>query len=432
MRMMTSSGQQGRGGRRRPGLCGTLAAMTALALLLAACGDAADDGGGDGDVAADVGVDLEEQVLTIGALNDESGPAAQIGEPFAIGKRMLVEQVNAGDLDILPEGWTVELVERDHGYNPQQSVQAFQELADQVLYFATSFGTPPTQPLVEDATSREITIFPASLESGMAENEYTPPIGSPYKVEAHQAVDWAVEDGGEDLAFGVIYQGDDYGQDGLEGAREAAEHHGIEIVAEVEVAPGETDVTGPVSQVAEAGATHVLLTTLPSATGPILGTAASEEYFPVWLGNTPAWIDAFFNEDVLPSATYQNFRWVSGLTLWGEDVPGMEDFLAAYEEYGSDLHPPDFYLIASYAQGVLGLEAFARALEAGDVTRNGYHEALRTIEDYDAKGLFPERIDLDEFPYVTTTDTRVLAPGETLEDWETLRDFSTPDSWEGL
>ncbi len=431
MRMMRSTSAPARPGRRPYGLRATVAGMTALALVLAACGDAVDDTD-DGDIAADVGVDLDEQVLRIGTLNDESGPAAQIGEPFAIGKRMLVEQVNAGDLDILPEGWTVELVERDHGYNPQESVQAFQEIADDVLYFATSFGTPPTLPLVDDARERGITLFPASLESGMAEHEYTPPIGSPYKVEAHQAVDWAVEDAGDDLAFAIIYQGDDYGQDGLEGVREAAEHHGIDIVAEVEVAPGEPDVTGPITQVSEAGATHVLLTTLPSATGPILGTAAGQEFFPVWLGNTPAWIDAFFNEEVLPSAVYQNFRWVTGLTLWGDDVPGMEDFLAAYEQYGSDLHPPDFYLIASYAQGLLGLEAFARALDAGDVTRDGYHEALRSIEGYDAGGLFPEDIDLDEVPYATTTDTRVLAPGEDLESWEVLRDFSTPDSWEGL
>ena len=431
MRMMRSTSAPARPGRRPYGLRATVAGMTALALVLAACGDAVDDTD-DGDIAADVGVDLDEQVLRIGTLNDESGPAAQIGEPFAIGKRMLVEQVNAADLDILPEGWTVELVERDHGYNPQESVQAFQEIADDVLYFATSFGTPPTLPLVDDARERGITLFPASLESGMAEHEYTPPIGSPYKVEAHQAVDWAVEDAGDDLAFAIIYQGDDYGQDGLEGVREAAEHHGIDIVAEVEVAPGEPDVTGPITQVSEAGATHVLLTTLPSATGPILGTAAGQEFFPVWLGNTPAWIDAFFNEEVLPSAVYQNFRWVTGLTLWGDDVSGMEDFLAAYEDYGSDLHPPDFYLIASYAQGLLGLEAFARALDAGDVTRDGYHEALRSIEGYDAGGLFPENIDLDEVPYATTTDTRVLAPGEDLESWEELRGFSTPDSWEGL
>ena len=432
MRTTKSSGGGVRRAHRLQGWRTRAAGAAVVALTVAACGDAVEDDVDPDDIATDVGVDLDEQVVRIGALNDESGPAAQIGEPFAIGKRMLVEQINAGEIDVLPEGWTVELVERDHGYNPQESVQAFQEIADDVLYFATSFGTPPTMPLVEDATGRNITIFPASLESGLAENEVTPPIGSPYKVEAHQAVDWAVEDGGDELSLGIIYQGDDYGQDGLDGVNEAAEHHGIDVAAAVEIAPGETDVTGPVTQLAEAGATHVVLTTLPSATGPILGTAAQLDYFPVWLGNTPAWIDQFFNEEVLPAATYQNFRWVTGLTLWGDDVAGMEDFLAAYEQFGEELHPPDFYLIASYAQGLMGLEAFDRALENGDATRDGYHEALRSIDDYDARGLFPEAVDLDTFPYETQTDTRVLAPGESLEDWETIRDFSTPESWAGL
>lgn len=409
-----------------------VAAMAAVALALAACGPAADSTDNDADVATDFGVNLEEQVVTIGALNDESGPVAQIGVTFAVGKRMLAEQVNAGDIDILPEGWTVELVERDHGYNPQQSVQAFQEIGDDILYVATSLGTPPTLPLVEDATAREITIFPASLESGMAERQYTPPIGAPYKVESHQAVDFSVEDGGDDLAMGVIYQGDDYGQDGRDGAREAAEFHGIDIVAEIEIAPGETDVTGPVTQLTEAGATHVLLATVPSSTGPILGTAAGLDYFPVWLGNTAAWIDAFFNEDVLPSAIYENFHWVTGFSMWGDDVAGMDDFLAAYETYGADQSPQDFYLIVSYAQGLLGLEAFARALESGDATRAGFHEALRTIEGYDAGGLFPQPLDLGEVPYVTQSDTRVLSPGEGLDDWEVVRDFSTPESWGGL
>jgi hypothetical protein len=47
----------------------------------------------------------------------------------------------------------------------------------------------------------------------------------------------------------------------------------------------------------------------------------------------------------------------------------MEAFLAAYEEFGSETYPPDFYILASYTQALLGFEAFARAYAAGDVTR---------------------------------------------------------------
>jgi ABC-type branched-subunit amino acid transport system substrate-binding protein len=436
------------------------ASILALSLLLAACGgdaeeDAADDDGAEeepaddgdddagddgedgddgaaGELAADFGVDVENRVLTIGALDDVSGPGSTIGLPYAIGKRIAVEQANAGELDLLPEGWTVELIERDHGYNPQNSVAEFNAIKDDVLYFATTFGTPNTLPLVSLATPEEITLYPASLSSELAINEYTPPIGAPYKVEAEHAVAHAFAEAGDDLAFGVIYQLDDYGGDGLAGAEDAAEFLGIELVGAEGVAPGESDVTAPVQALQNAGATHILLAVLPSTTGPVLGTAAQLGYGPVFYGLTASWIDAFFNPEVLPPPVYANYRWATGLPLWGEDLPGMEAFLAAYETYGAEQYPPDFYILASYTQALLGFEAFARAYEAGDVTRAGYYEALRSIDNFDAFGLYNAPIDMTGFPYATLTDTRILAPGENLEDWTVLADWATPDSWTGI
>ena len=44
----------------------------------------------------DSGVNTDTMTITIGALNDQSGPAAAIGKPFALGKSILAKQVNAG------------------------------------------------------------------------------------------------------------------------------------------------------------------------------------------------------------------------------------------------------------------------------------------------------------------------------------------------
>lgn len=394
-------------------------------------GDAADDGAAT-QLAADVGVDVANRVLSIGALNDISGLRATIGAPYAVGTRVAVEQANAGQLDLLPEGWTVELIERDHGFDPQNSVDEFNAIKDEVLYFATTFGTPNTLPLVDLATPEEITLFPVSPSSQLAVNEYTPPIGAPYEVEAHHAVAHAVEEAGDDLAFGVIYQLDDYGEDGLRGVQDAAEYHGIEIVGEQGVASGADDVTAPVQALQDAGATHVLLAVLPSTTGPVLDAADELGYSPAWYGLTASWIDAFFRPQVMPPELYANFRWVTGLPLWNEDLPGMPAFMAAYGEFGAGSFPPDVYILASYAQALLGFEAFARAHEAGDVTRAGYYDALRSIDDFDAFGLYPTPIDMTAFPYVTLTDTRIVAPRENLADWEILADFDTPESWAGI
>ena len=284
--------------------------MVALSIALAACG-----GGGEPDsvrATAAPGVDLVHKVLSIGELNDESGPVAAIGRPWALGKRILEKQVNAGNSGLLPPGWKIRLVSRDHGYNPQRSVQLFNEIRDQVLFIGTSFGTPNTLPLRPLLQRHEIVAFPASLSSKMAEFEYTPPLGPSYRLEAMRAMDYAVDRLGADaISAGIIYQQDDYGQDGFEGWHHAARHHGVRVVAEATYAPGQADYTAAVSAMKKAGVNVVFLAAVPSATGPILGTAAQLDYKPMWLGNSPAWVDRFFDPTVLPPAVLANYHHVS-------------------------------------------------------------------------------------------------------------------------
>lgn len=380
-----------------------------------------------------IGIDMEAKTVTIGALNAESGPAAAIGKPYAIGKRLLAKAVNEGEVDVLPEGWTVKLVEKDHGYNPQKSVQHYNAIKDKVLFVATSFGTPNTLPLVDMLERDTMVAFPASLSSEMAEHKFTPPLGPSYKVEAMRAMDWVVEDAGgaDKVKAGIVYQQDDYGKDGLEGWKKAAEHHGVEIVSEQTIAAGQQDVTAVITALKDKGANYVLLTTLPSTTGPVLATAAQLKYTPNWVGNTPAWIDTFFTDDSpLPKEVFENFYWVTGLSFWGEEgVGGMEDFIALYEKYGKEMGKPDFYILASYGQGLVELEALRRAIEKGPVTREAYVEALTSIEKYDAGGLF-QPIDLTDFPYETSNRTRVLEPNMLEDTWEPVAPYATPASLE--
>ncbi|MBI4260403.1 MAG: ABC transporter substrate-binding protein, partial [Actinobacteria bacterium] len=354
---------------------GPFAALAVAVVLVAgAC-----SGGGEGDtgdVTVDIGVDAQSKVIRIGALNDVSGPAAVIGKPFALGKQILVNQINAGGSGLLPEGWTIELIERDHGYNPGSSVQYYNEVKDQVLFFATSFGTPNTLPLQPLLEQDGIVAFPASLSSAMAENQYTPPIGTPYSLEAMRAMDFAVEDAGgaANVRAAIVYQQDDYGADGLAGWRQAAEHHGIQIVSEQEVTPTQSDFTATVTALQGAGANYVMLTTLPTATISILGTAAGLGFEPAWLGNTPSWVDAFSNPEILPIAARDTYYWISSLPVWRESLPGIDAFHGAFERFAAEEATPNFYILASYIQGLVEIEAARRAIEGGDISRAGYLE----------------------------------------------------------
>jgi len=380
-------------------------------------------------IKAGKGVDVEGKKLVMGGLNAETGPAAAIGKPYAVGKRILAKQVNAGGSGLLPEGWTIELVEKDHQYNPTQAVQHYNAMKDDVLVVGTSFGTPNTLPLREMLERDGLIAFPASLSSEMAAHEHTPPLGPSYNVEAERAMDWAVENAGgaDKVKAAIVYQKDDYGADGLAGWKAAAARHGVEIVSEQSVSPGQKDVTAVVAALKKAGANYVLLTVLASATGPIVGTAAQLQYAPTWIGNTPAWIDRFFSPEVIPSAVFGKFHWVSGLTYWGEDVPGMKEFIEAYDKYGKDESPPDFYIMASYVQGLAALEIFRRALENGDVTRAGYLAALHSLDGWNGGGMF-QPVSLKAVPYVTSTKTRILKPDFENKSWTEVAPYADPQA----
>lgn len=382
-----------------------------------------------GDIVHDVGVDSEARLIRIGALNDLSGPAAAIGHPYAVGKRVLVDQINAGGSGLLPEGWRLELLEEDHGYNPQASVQAYNKIQGDVLFIATSLGTPNTLPLRPLLQRDGVVAFPGSLSSKMAEFEFTPPTAAPYTLEAARAMDWVVAEAGaaENVRAGIVYQRDDYGEDGRRGWQQAAEFLGVSIVSEQAIAPTQKDFTVVIKALEDAGASHILLTTLPSATGPILGTAAQFGFFPQWIGNTPAWVDAFFKPEVIPAAVFANYHSVMGLPYWGEPIPGMDAFLAAYEAYGAASSPPDFYLLFSYAQGLVEIEALRIAIESGDVSRAGYRRALRSIREFTAEGLL-QPLSFIDLPYQAGTRTRILRPMMAEGTWTEVAPYAEPSA----
>ena len=377
------------------------------------------------------GIDLATKTVRIGALNDESGPAAAIGKPYTAAKRLLAAQINAGGSGLLPEGWKVELVEKDHGYNPQKSVQAYNQIKDDVLFIITSFGTPNTLPLRPMLERDGMIALPASLSSQMAAHKHTIPIGPSYEFEAMRAMDFIVaetEKAGkkkEDIKAAIVFQQDDYGKDGETGWKAAAKHHGVAVVSEQTVTPGQRDFTAIVSGLKEAGATHVLLTVLPSASGPLLGTAAQLQYMPTWIGQTPSWIDNFFDPEVIPPAVFTNFYWAMGNTFWGEDVPGMKGFLETYEKHGKELHKPDFFFLLSYAQGLYGIEVLKRAIEAGDATRAGMLAIVPQIDKFTANELL-QPLNTTSLPYVPSKVTRLLKPDFENKSWTVAAPYAEP------
>lgn len=398
---------------------GPLASVLSSVLILAACGRSAPPA---------PGVDLGARTVTIGALTDLSGPVASIGRPWTAGLRILVQQVNAGGSGLLPEGWHLTLVERDHAYQPDRALAQYDTLRNGVLYLACSFGTANTLPLRPRLARDGMVAFPASLSARLAESEYTPPIGPSYPIETLRAIDWIVKQAGgaAKVRLGVVYQEDEYGVDGRDAARAAAAALGLALVAEQPYTPGESDYAPVIEALRASGATHVILSTVPSATAPILALAHQRGYAPVWVGNSPSWLDRFFDAKVVPPEIFDTFHWVSSTAYWGEKLPFMPAFLAAYDTYARENTPPDQYVLTGYAAGLIGLTALSRAIEAHDVTRAGFLKALRTMKDYDTHGTVPRPLDYTQLPYSVGDLTRVLKPDFARGSWTVVAGYASP------
>lgn len=374
------------------------------------------------------GVNLAERTVTIGTLADLSGPVAAIGRPWTAGLRILAQQVNAGGSGYLPEGWKLALVERDHAYQPDRALAQYQTLREQVLYLACSFGTANTLPLRPLLARDSMVAFPASLSARLAESEFTPPIGPSYAMETLRALDWMAEQarGAANVKLGLVYQDDDYGAEGRAAARAGASGLGMALVSEQAYAPGEADYSRVVTALRESGATHVMLTTVPSATAPILALAHESGFRPVWVGNSPAWLDRFFDQKVVPPAIFDTFHWVTSTAYWGENVPFMRGFVAAWTRYAGEGVPRDHYILTGYSAGLIGLTALSRAIASGELTRAGYLKALRSLKSYDTHGTVPRPLDYTQLPYAVGNLTRVLAPDFARASWRVAGRYAAP------
>ncbi len=238
-------------------------------------------------IKAGVGVDLTNKTLTLGILTPLSGPVADpIGKPLTRGIEVFFKSVNDhGGID----GFKVNLVEKDSQYSPQIQAQQYNLIHNQVLMLAESLGTPTTFAIKDQASADHMLVSAATLSSALAREKYLILLGTPYRLQVENAFDYVVNKlGVKNPATGIIYQNDDYGQDGLTGYTEAVSAYQLHDAGKASFTVGDTDFTAQVSQLKAAGAKYVFLTSTPTDTAKIIGTAHALGYDPQWILQSPA------------------------------------------------------------------------------------------------------------------------------------------------
>jgi ABC-type branched-subunit amino acid transport system substrate-binding protein len=361
--------------------------LAAILLVLSGCASNSGTSNGSTTLKAGPGVDVNNKTITLGILSPYTGPVADpIGIPLANGVKAFFDHVNDnGGVD----GFKVKFDEEDTQYNPQIEVQKYNQIHNQVAMIADSLGTPTTVAINSLATADHMLVSAATLSSALARDQYLILVGTPYRLQVENAFDYVVNKlGVQNPATGIIYQNDDYGQDGLTGYKEAIAAYHLHDVAEASYAATDTNFVAQVSQMKAAGAKYVFLTTIPTATAGIIGTAYQLGYNPQWILQSPAFALALLAVPALKPL--MDRAWVVGQgAAWGDtSVPGMAQLLKDVAKYYPS-QKPDGYFEFGYAESMITYAILKKALDNGDITRNGLYNAFTSLHSVDLMGLYP-------------------------------------------
>jgi ABC-type branched-subunit amino acid transport system substrate-binding protein len=375
-------------------------AVLGASLVLVACGtgdsnngDGGSSGGtSSGTVKGGPGVDVASKTIRIGDINALSGPASALGKPVAAGHRAFFKALNAsGGID----GWKVRLTVKDSGYQPQQHVQIYNAIKGDVALL-NSFGSPPTKAIQKLLDRDKLVTTPASFDSIWGADPVIAPVGTPYSYDIANVLDYYTKHGADKPKIGIVYQNDEYGQDGLRGFTAAKRALGFQDGGRQTFKAGDTEFTAQIQKLKAKGAQAVVVVALPSSTGPIVGTAASLGFKPQWILQGPAFLEQLITKDGSRDATptpvaaaLKGALVTSFSAPWGDPgASGMKQLVADHDKYEPG-QPPSIYFALAYASSKLQAEILRKAIADGDLSRKGILDAKQHLGKVDLGGVTP-------------------------------------------
>ena len=369
--------------RRRRAL--TLLAA-ALALGMAGCGAAGDDDEGGGEAGTPKNAPgFDGKTIRLGVLTPLSGPVAVIGKPLTAGNEVYFDYVNSRGG--IAGKYKVALVQEDTQYQTDLTVQKYNKIKGDVTAFTQILGTAPTLAVLPQLRRDKTIGSPASLDAFWVREENLLPIGGPYQVQAINALDYYIrEGGGKGKTICSFIQDDAYGEAGQGGVDFAAEKLGFEVASTQKFRVADKDVTGQVQRLQRAGCDAVFLVATPSDAGTIWATAAKLGFAPRWIGQSPVWVNALAES---PLAEYlQKTTWIAAEgTEWGDEkVKGMKDMVARVKQFKPS-QQPDYYFAFGYNQARAMTALLEKAVDEGDLSRDGVMKALEGLGRVSFDGL---------------------------------------------
>ena len=255
----------------------TTAALAALALASAVSN-------------AQQGVSATE--ITLGSIQDLSGPLAGFGKQARLGMMLAVDEINeTGGVN----GRKLKLLVEDSGYDPKKAVLAAQKLVnqDKIFIMLGHIGTAQNMAAMPVQFDKNvINFFPITAAREMYEpfHKLKYSFAATYYDQMRRAVPQMVKEKSAKKAC-TIYQDDDFGLEVMRGGEAGLKTLGMEFAEKTSFKRGATDFSSQVAKMKASGCDLVVLGTIIRETIGTIGESRKTGFNPTFVGSSAAYTD---------------------------------------------------------------------------------------------------------------------------------------------
>ncbi|MFT4468548.1 ABC transporter substrate-binding protein [Arthrobacter sulfonylureivorans] len=363
------------------------AAVTAsLALTLGACstkasgGESASEAGG-----IKTGAGISGDTITLGVLGDLTGPFAALTTDHTRGVETYWDEVNAAGG--VCEQYQVELDVKDHGYNVQNAVSMYSQMTPNILAYQDFVGGSHTAAILEQAERDHRLIVPSSSTQHLAESDVVMVPALFYNLDMELVTSYLIEEGliKDGDTVGVIYLEGDFGESGHKGALAAAETHNLDL-KEYMVKASDSDMTAPVNDAVRAGASAILVASIPAHTSSVAAVLQSGDRDITMGGSWPSYTPSMLDNT---GGEYLEKHFYAGSPATTYDTKEGQDLLAKLQDKfpGENLTNQ---ASMGYGSAWMVHQVLEKACAAGDLTPEGVIAAKKSMEPLASNGIMPD------------------------------------------
>ena len=349
-----------------------VAATSAMALGLSACGGGGSGDGGDGPIS-------------IGILAELTGATSDVGVPYNEGMLAYIDKLNAdGGID----GREIDPMSNDYAYEVPKAEQLYNQYVNEGVIAVQGFGTGDTEALSARVGNDELPFMSASYAEPLTDTEEAPynfVVAPTYSDQMRVALNWISEDSGGSSEVAVFHSDSPFGQAPVADGEAWIEEEGLDLGYEPYPMPaGSQNYVGLLSQAKSQGAQYIVIQNVaPPAAQVAKDIKAQGLDMKIvclnWCASEP-----FI---ALAGDAGEGHMMIQSFAPMSADMPGHADITAYAEENGIDLADINVSWVAGWTTMHLMAEGMAQAAEEGELDGPAIKEALETMGPIDTAGL---------------------------------------------